>query len=165
MKTIKVSTSEELLVAIQQLPQPVGIVVLGADGDFKANVIEKMRHKLGGDACFFDLLPDDIELTKASFRYRFITIVLNAERSAMKDIVWQLLYNMRRDDVSSLIGLYVKPKKKPVIKLGPGATLDDHRAASKAARLLRQAEAIEQSEPATSRFDRFLILEESPANK
>lgn len=139
----KVSTLEEELVNLRQLPQPVGIMVFGVDGDFKKEVIGKMERCLGEGFSFLNGLQYDSDLMATFINSYGAAVMLNSEKSAMHEIRHALVYQMIRTGARSVAGVYIKTNS-----------------AMETARVNKWAIAVENSNPNADGLDYFIVVRE-----
>ncbi len=104
----RVSTPERILDKIKtEMAQPVGIVIIGADSDFKNEIVEQMMSKLQGFTCCFTKTPDTVAIIKA-LRHRAMAVVLDSVESGMHDLRHELVKVMRNAGAKTVVGFYVK---------------------------------------------------------
>lgn len=151
----KVSTPERIFDKIkEEMAQPVGIVIFGADCEFKNEVYETMMKELQGLARYYTKRPDIATLTKAVETYSAVVVMLGSDDSSQRELRHTLVNVMRNAGAKTVIGIYAKAKKKP-IPFGKAMI-----SVAKDKQVNQQIDAIEQSNPTADGLDYFIVVEE-----
>lgn len=91
-----VSTSEQIFNKIkEEMAQPVGIVLFGADCDLKDEVLDIIMRELQGFARYYTKAPDTVTLMRSVKKYPAIVIALTSDESGMHDLRHELVKVMR----------------------------------------------------------------------
>lgn len=148
----KVRTSEDIFSEIKtEMDLPVSVIILGADCDFKNEVMESAMNELQGFARYYTKAPDTAKLFSSLKIHRVLVITLSADESCMLSLRRELVETLRKAGAKSVIGIYAKARKMSRMCFDYGA---------KAAETNRQIAAIERSNPAAEEFDRLVIAKE-----
>ncbi len=149
----RVSTPERIFNKIKEMAQPVGVVLFGADCDFKNEVKRTTWESLCTAYCFPNA-PGTAELVNALKDNSMVIVTLNSDESSTHGLRHELVKVMRNAGAETVVGIYAKAKKKP-IPFGK-ATIS----AAKDRRVNQQIDAIEQSNPTADGLDYFIVVEE-----
>ncbi len=148
----RVSTPERIFNKIkEEMAQPVGIILFGADCDFKNEVIEEMIKSLPGLA--FIPAPTSMKAMQ-NYNCNVVTVMLSSKESADHGIRHELVKTMRNAGAKTVVGIYAKAKKKP-IPFGKAMI-----SVARDKQLNQQIAAIEQSHPTADGLDYFIVVEE-----
>lgn len=162
----RVSTSGRIFDKIKtEMVQPVGIVLFGADCDFKNEVVKELTEALGLQTSS-DSWESDYEhgqcyqKTEAHLKYRFgegqkyAMVILNSDNSAEHEVRHGFVCAIKNAGAASVVGIYVKatevslPEGKKDISMIPKVQLNQHIA------------AIEQSNPTADGLDYLIVVSE-----
>lgn len=163
----KVSTSECIFDKINnEMAQPVGIVLFGADcdlkDDVKKEVIEALGLQGGAGGCGLDG-EADYEYgqcylkTEHHLRYRFSVgqkfamVILDSHSSSEHDFRHGFVDAIRNAGAKTVVGIYAKADKKPIRPLM--SNVED-------VEFNKRITAIEQSNPTADGLDYLLITSE-----
>ena len=150
----RVSTSERIFDKINnEMAQPVGVVLFGADCEFKNEVQEDMMNALGGFAYHYTGIPNTATIVRA-LDERALTVTLNSYESAMHNLRHELVEVMRNAGAKTIVGIYAKAEKIS-IPMGKAMVF-----VCRDKQINEQIDAIEQSNPTTDEFDYFIVAEE-----
>lgn len=152
----RVSTPERIFSKIkEEMAQPVGVVLFGADCDFKNEVLDTIVEELRGFADYYTTkAPSTDTLVWAFNSHSAVAVMLNSDESSTHGLRHELVKVMRNAGAETVVGIYAKAKKKP-IPFGK-ATIS----AAKDRRVNQQIDAIEQSNPTAGGLDYFIVVEE-----
>lgn len=105
--------TEELMAEIMLLPQPVGIVLLGDDCEFKNEIVGRFS-KICGVRVSWDMYPVATigNIISAFEQQENYLIMLNAPESRSYDTRKQCVYTLRDCGAKSIVGVYIAPTKK-----------------------------------------------------
>lgn len=149
----KISTPERIFNKIkEEMAQPVGIVIFGADCDLKNEVLDTTMKEFQGFARYYTKAPDAANLARSIKKYPAIVVTLTSDESGIHSLRHELVKVMRNVGAETVVGIYAKCKK-PAPLPGRGFLK------SKTADLARQIVAIEQSNPTADGLDYFIVIE------
>lgn len=152
----RVSTPERIFDKIKtEMPQPVGIVLFGADGDFKNKVLDTMVEALRGFADYYtaETPPCTDTLIRAFDRHSAVAVMLNSEASSMHDLRHELVKVMRNVGAKTVVGIYAK-SDLPKLSFGrSAATVID-------SPFRKQVRSLIDDPPTAEDFDYFIVVEE-----
>lgn len=161
----RVSTSERIFDKIKtEVSLPVGIMLFGADCEFKNKIINEL-------ICKFDLVdqgcidPWDLDYehsdcflkTRDHLLYRFEAgklfnlVILDSDSSADHEIRHGFVKAMQDAGAKTLVGIYTKVNKEPIRPL---------MSSLEKVELNKQITAIEQSNPSADGLDYLIVVEE-----
>ena len=148
----RVSTPERIFEKIKtELAQPVGVVLFGADCDFKNEVKNMMKSELRGLIRCYANAPNTAALVKAFKKHSAVAVVLNTEESSSHELRHELVKVMQNAGAVSVVGIYAKAEKyspKALVRI-PGAAAKN-----------RQIAEIEQSNPTVDGLDYLIVVHE-----
>lgn len=148
----RVSTSERIFNKIkEEIAQPVGIVLFGADCDFKNEVLDTMVEELRGFARYYTKAPDTATLVRAIKDHLAVVVVLNSDESSTHELRHELVKVMRNAGAETVVGIYAKVSKEPIRPLLSSLEKVESN---------KQITAIEQSNPTADGLDYFIVVEE-----
>ncbi len=148
----KVSTPERIFDKIRtEMTQPVGIMLFGADCEFKNRIVDMLTGEMQNLDCCFNARPDMTTLKKTFSAFGVVTVVLDAERSASHLSRHELVKAMQEAGASTVVGIYVKARKAPIRPL---------MSSLEKVELNKQITAIEQSNPTADGLDYLIVVEE-----
>ena len=151
----RVSTPERILRKIkEEMARPVGIVIFGADCEFKNEVLDVMVEELRGLERYYTKAPDTATLARAIKDHSVVVVMLDSSESGMHSLRHELVGVMRNAGAKTVVGVYVKAKKKP-IPFGKAMV-----PAAKDKQVNHQIDTIEQSNPTADGLDYFIVVEE-----
>lgn len=108
-KETRVSTPEQIFGEIKtKVAQPVGIILFGADCDFKRAVLHIMLEKLQGRVYCFADVPDDDALMSALQEYPVVVAMLDSDKSGKGEARRALIEKMYRFGARTVVGVYAK---------------------------------------------------------
>ncbi len=111
----KVSTSGQIFDKIkEEMAQPVGIVLFGADCDLKNEVMDEMMGTLQGFARYYTKAPDTDTLVRAIKIHSAVIVMLSADESATQRLRHELVKAMRNAGAKTVVGFYAKANKVPI---------------------------------------------------
>lgn len=115
------STFEQIVKRIMELPQPVAIILFGADGDFKTEIFAKFvkaipRLDYGYEIRSSDpTINDTLVKTKTTFdNDRNVIVLIDGESSCNHRERHQAITTLRKYRAKSVVGIYVRTKPKPI---------------------------------------------------
>lgn len=155
----RVSTPERIFDKIkEEMAQPVGVVLFGADCEFKNEVVGEVAKGLVNSA-LFRLGGDDLPSSylkmqipqRCTHPYFF---VLGSLASSSHDVRHEWVQVIRSIGAKTVVGIYVKAKKKP-IPFGKAMI-----SVVRDKQVNQQIDAIEQSNPTADGLDYFVVIEE-----
>lgn len=151
----KVSTPENIFSQINtEIPQPVGIILSGADCDFKNEVSDTLTQGLRRFIVISDDVPSYRDAIAEKFQeYSIVAITIEGDDSHKHALRRAFVTEMQKAGTKTVIGIYAKCNK-PAPLPGRGFLK------SKTARLAKQITAIEQSNPTADDLDYFIVVEE-----
>lgn len=118
----EVSTPERIFSKIkEEMAQPVGIVLFGADCDFKNEVENEVCRQLQGFARYYNyrsIISDNAKLKRAVEKFSSVVIILDTEQSASDDCRRTLVTKLRESGAQQVIGIFVKADKRPIGPFG-----------------------------------------------
>ncbi len=150
----EVSTLSTSSKRIKEMAQPVGIVLFGADCGFKSEVLDVMVDGLRGFARYYTKAPDTATLVRAIKNHLAVVVMLNSDESSTHGLRHELVKVMRNAGAKTVVGIYVKAKKKP-IPFGKAMI-----SVARDKQVNHQIDAIEQSNPTADGLDYFIVVEE-----
>lgn len=153
----QVSTSERIFDKIkEEMARPVGIVLFGADCDFKNEILDMIAGTLQRFACYYTKAPDTATLVKAVKDHLAVVIVLNSDESSTHGLRHELVKVMRNAGAETVVGIYTKVKYPHKIPTS-GLSLEARQ------RRLAQEKCIntlEHNPPTADGLDYFIVVEE-----
>lgn len=153
----RVSTSEQIFDKIkEEMARPVGIVLFGADCDFKNEVLDTMMETLRGFACSCTEAPDTATLVRTIKDHLAVVVVLNSDESSTHGLRHELVKVMRNAGAETMVGIYAKvkyPRKIPT----SGLSLE---ARQRRLALEKCINTLEQNPPTADGLDYFIVVEE-----
>lgn len=150
----EVCTPEQTFEKINtKMAQPVGIVLFGADCDFKNEVVDELLDNFTSVNCWFNQPPDTSTLAKAFSDFKTVMVIMEAERSAMHPFRHELVKLMRNLGAKTVVGIYAKCKMQLPLFLQGCFNRET-------VSLATQIKAIEQSNPTADGLDYFIVVEE-----
>lgn len=152
----RVSTPERILEKIKkELAQPVGIILFGADCDFKKEVVKTFTTEFGDDLACDTYAGTTMRHIQQSFgASRNYMIDLDSTDSASHDIRHQCVLNLRNLGARSVVGIYIKAREISEITVPPLSN------AVKQSKFNNQIHAIEDSKPTSEGLDYLITVEE-----
>ena len=148
----RVSTSERIFDKIkEEMAQPVGIVLFGADCDFKNEVLDAIVDGLRGFARYYTKAPDTATLVRNIKNHSAVVVTLDSAESSTHGLRHELVKVMRNAGAGSVVGIYAKVDKVPVRPLMSSLEKVEFN---------KQITAIEQSNPNADGLDYFIVVEE-----
>lgn len=151
----RVSTPERIFKKIQaEMAQPVGIILFGADCNFKQETIDEIVSQLLNQSqrfgCYFNQAPDMGRLKDAFHNFKSVLVVLDSEASASHSSRHDLVEGMRRAGAKTIVGIYVKmPKYSPKALARIPTAFNTN----------NQIDAIERSHPTADGLGYFIVIE------
>lgn len=147
----RVSTPERIFDKIQnEMAQPVGVFVFGADCDFKNEIANELTAKLeatvGG-------VPTTRQIVDSVYSQKSVAVaVFDAEASAFCELRHDCVSAMRRAGFKTIVGVYVKcAKLKPLPARG-------FMKKSCRAEINRQIDALERTPPTSDEVDYLIVV-------
>lgn len=148
----KVSTPEQIFDKIkEEMTQPVGIILFGADCDFKNEVLDTIVDGLRGFARYYTKTPDAATLARNIKNHPAVVVMLNANESSTHGLRHELVKAMRNAGAEAVVGIYAKVGKVPIRPLMSNPEKVEYN---------KQITAIEQSNPNADGLDYFITIEE-----
>lgn len=148
----RVSTSERIFNKIkEEIAQPVGIVLFGADCDFKNEVLDTMVEELQGFARYYTKAPDTVTLVRAIKDHLAVVVMLSSDESSTHGLRHELVKVMRNAGAETVVGIYAKASKEPIRPLVSSLERVEFN---------KQVTAVEQSNPTADGLDYFIVVEE-----
>lgn len=149
----RVSTPERIFNKIkEEMAQPVGIVLFGADGELKNKTLDAMMERLRGFADYhIDKTPSTDNLIWTLDRYSAVVVVLRSDESSTHGLRHKLVKMMRNAGAKTVVGIYAKVNKEPIRPLVSSLEKVEFN---------KQITAIEQSDPTADGLDYFVVVEE-----
>ena len=149
----RVSTPERIFNKIkEEMAQPVGIVLFGADCEFKNEVIEAFLARFGRGLVWDYYRSTTTARIEAVFRIgESFIIMLDSNESADHNVRHRLVQNLRNLGAKTAVGIYVKATKEPIRPLMSSLEKVEFN---------KQITAIEQSNPTADGLDYFIVVEE-----
>lgn len=151
----RVSTPEHIFNKIKmKMARPVGIILFGADCDFKNEVLDTMVEEMRGFARYHTNAPDTPALVRDIQEHLAVVVTLNSDESSSHELRHELVKLMRNAGVATVVGVYAKATETPVpfgklsISLAPQVKIN------------KQIAAIHESNPTADGLDYFIIVEE-----
>lgn len=149
----RVCTLEEILKMIREdLPQSVGIVLFGADGDFKKEVYAKCIEGIP------NLVTNNEDgslslriVSRAVGARQSILEVMEGYASANHNMRHQTVLTLRNLGIKTVVGIYAKVEKEPIRPL---------MSSLEKVEFDKRVAAIEQSNPTADGLDYFIVVEE-----
>ncbi len=148
----RVCTLEEALKTVREdLPQPVGIVLFGADCEFKSKVVAIMVRELGAfNSHYYFSCPDCASLSDVLRKYPAEVVIMDSDESGMHDLRHELVKTMRNAGAKTVVGIYAKVDKVPVRPLMSSLEKVEFN---------KQITAIKQSNPNAEGLDYYIEVE------
>lgn len=148
----EVCTPEQTFEKINtKMAQPVGIVLFGADCDFKNEVLDAMVDGLRGFARYYTKAPDTATLVRAIKDHLAVVVVLNSDESSTHELRHELVKVMRNAGAKTVVGIYAKVDQVPISPLISSLEKVEFN---------KRITAIEQSNPTADGLDYFIVVEE-----
>lgn len=106
----RVSTPERICQKItERMPQPVSIMLFGADGEFKKETIEKLQQRMP-EAKWFYGAPSTHEMVELIHSSPVSIFVLSSMESSDHELRHECVNVMRRIGTKTVVGFYAKAK-------------------------------------------------------
>lgn len=149
----RVSTLERIFNKIkEEMAQPVGIVLFGADGELKNKTLDAMTERLRGFADYhIDKTPSMDNLIWTLDRYSAVVVVLRSDESSTHGLRHKLVKMMRSAGAKTVVGIYAKASITPIKPTISSLKSVEHN---------KQIAAIEQSNPTANELDYFVVVDE-----
>lgn len=149
----RVSTRERIFSKIKtEMPQPVGIMIFGADGELKEQVVRSFTNALQGFATFHSGAPDTATLVAMFEAHRPAVVTLNADESSSHSLRHELVKVMQNAGAASVVGVYAKARPHQIRPLA---------SSKESVQLNKQIAAIERSQPSADGLDYLVVVNES----
>lgn len=150
----KVSTPEHIFDKINtEMPQPVGIMLFGADCEFKNQVVEKLQHELREIKVFLGT-PSTYELAELIPSSSISLFVLSSMASSDHELRHEAVNVMRRIGAKNIVGIYVKVKAPQPL---PGRGFMGRRDLQLMKTAVRE---LEKNPPTADGLDYLIVVEE-----
>lgn len=108
----RVSTPERIFEKIkEEMARPVGIILFGADCNFKNEAVKDLQIGLSDAAKTFYGAPSTHEMVELVHSSAVSLFVLNSMESTDRELRHECIKVMRRTGVKTVVGVYVKVKK------------------------------------------------------
>lgn len=159
----RVSTPEYIIEKIKtKMAQPVGIVLFGADCDFKNEVVEELIKafdlRTGSDSWGFDYeYGQCYPKTEDHLKYRFgegrkvAMVILNSDNSADREVRHGFIRTINNAGGQSVVGIYVEARKASIRPLISNFEYVEFN---------KQIAAIERSNPTADDLDYLITVNE-----
>lgn len=151
----RVSTPERIFEKVKtEMAQPVGIILFGADCDYKNEVLDTMVEEMRGFARYYSNAPDTPTLVRAIQKYPAVVTTLSFDESSSHELRHELVKLMRNAGAATIVGVYAKAAETPTpfgklsISLAPQVKIN------------KQIAAIQESNPTADGLDYFIVVEE-----
>lgn len=151
MKNNRVSTIGDFIKEINEMPQPVGIILFGADSEFKKDVYRRCTEQLQNVALGRSVkgkMPSETTERALSDK-KDILIVMDGDPSGHQTCRVAMATKLKDSGAKSVVGIYAKIHKTPYCKHITDWT-----------NLHWQVENFLQHPPTGDEFDRLLVMSE-----
>lgn len=152
----RVSTPERIFEKINnEMAQPVGIVLFGADCELKDDVFEECREQIhnlatpGRDGSSHSVVFEMTE--RGFFGGRNVLLVMSGESSGDHERRHQMITGLKSKGMKSMVGIYAKASRVPIRPLMFRLEKVEFN---------KQIATIEQNSPTTDGLDYLLVVSE-----
>ena len=119
---------EQIFDLLRTAEWPLGIVVFGADSEFKNQVVEQLTTCLGDCMQYCGEIPDAEALVEALRIPQTVMVVLDTNQSCHPYAARSLAHTMKEAGALVVVGVHVKPKALPYNPLSTQGVVERRRA-------------------------------------